>query len=67
MAEGSFVDHFSSSSKLNYYESLNQCREKTNLAFDMSVDTNVEQGMFSRTPSGKISIVPESLRKFHFS
>ena len=42
-------------------------REKTNLAFDMSVDTNVEQGLFFRMPSGKMSIVSETLKIFHFS
>ena len=40
-------------------DSLNQCGVKANLAFDMSVDIDVEQG--------KISIVPENLKTFHFS
>ena len=48
-----FVDHFSSSSKLDDNESLDQCKEITNLAFDVSTETNVEEGMLFHMPSGK--------------
>ena len=41
-------------------------QRKTNLAFDISVDTNVEQGMFLRMPSRKISILPEISKYFTF-
>ena len=48
-----FVDHFSSTSKLAYYKSLNQCREKSSLAFDVSIETNVREGILFRLSSGK--------------
>ena len=53
VVEGSFVDYYSSSSKLDYCEYLNQCREKINLTFDVSIETNVGEGMFFRMSSGK--------------
>ena len=61
-----FVDHFSSSSKLDYHKSLNQCREKTNLAFNMSVDTNVEQGMLFCKPSEKYQSFQKISKYFTF-
>ena len=46
-------DHSSSSSKLDYYEYLNQCRRKMNIGFGVSVETNVGEGMLFRMSSGK--------------
>ena len=41
-------------------------QRKTNLVFDVSVDTNVEQGVLFHMPSGQISIVHENLKYFTF-
>ena len=57
-----FVDHFPSSAKLDYYKSLKQCREKTNLVFDVSIGTNVEEGMLFHMPLGKYQL----FLQFHF-
>ena len=62
-----FVDHFSSSSKLDYYEWLNHCREKTNPAVEVTIETNVEEGMVFRMPSGKYQSFRENLEIFHLS
>ena len=48
-----FVDHFPSSFKLDYYESLNQRREKASLAFDVLIEKNVEERMLFSMRSGK--------------
>ena len=45
---------------------LNQCREKTNLAFDVPIETNVEKGMLFHMPSGKYQSFLKNLEIFHF-
>ena len=62
-----FVDHFSSSSELDYYECLHQCKGKTNLGFGMSIETNVGESMLFRMSSGKCQSFPKILKYFTFS
>ena len=51
---------------LDYYEYLNQCREKAKLAFGVWIETNVGEGMLFRMSSGKYRLFLKISKYFTF-
>ena len=51
---------------LSLFQTINFHRKQTKLAFDVSLGTNVEQGMLFQVTSRKIAMTPDNLEILNF-